>query len=141
MDFGETIGERGQAMVETALILLAFFVMFFAIFEGGRLIQVQQTLTDAARLGARLKVAPDSGTNNLPSDADVQNLVDSFLDAASIYGATTTVTPVPCNTPVGSVDCLQVTVTYDYNVMTIPMFGAVNMALAGQSQMRDERSQ
>jgi len=135
------VAERGQTMVETALILLSFFVVFFAIFEAGRLIQVQQTLTDAARLGARLKVAPDSGTNNLPDDSDVRNLVNDFLGAASIYGATTTVTPVPCNTAVGAVDCIEVTVTYDYRVMTITMFGVINMTLEGQSQMRDERSQ
>lgn len=106
-------------MVETALILLSFFMVFFAIFEGCRLIQVQQSLTDAARLGVRLKVAPDSGTNNRPDYNDVRNLVDDFLGAAAIYGATTTVTPVPCNTAVGAADCIQVTVTCDRQMLLI----------------------
>jgi len=42
-------GELGAAMVEAALIMLTLLILLFAIFEAGRVINMQQTLTNAAR--------------------------------------------------------------------------------------------
>ena len=139
MSWNRRSGEFGQAMVETALILLAFFVVLFAIFEAGRVIQVQQTLTDAARLGARFAVAPLSRTSERPTSDMIEPLVQNFLHAAHIYGATML---APTEIPVAGALAVytEITVQYSYRVMTLPMFGAINMTLSGKSLMRNETS-
>jgi len=134
---------EGQAMVEAALTMLMFFVFLFAIFEAGRFIQVRQALTDAAREGARRSVAPMTQTlpGDLPTTADVQGIVQSYLQSASIY--------VPANCPpicvnqaldIGGVTYTLVTITYPYRIMTLVMFSDLNMTLTGQSLMRNETS-
>ena len=132
-------GEIGQAMVETALILFAFFAVLFAIFEAGRVIQVQQTLTDAARLGARFAVAPLTRTSDRPASAMIEPRVQDFLHAAHIYGATML---APTELPVAGPMAVytEIAVQYNYRVMTLPMFGAINMTLSGKSLMRNETS-
>lgn len=131
----------GQALVEAALTMLLLFVFIFAIFEGGRLLQVRQTLTDAAREGARHSVAPLTQTlpGTLATPADVEAVVRSYLAAASL-GAGATVT-VDQAVVVGTTTFTRVTVTYPYRVMTLLMFGSLNMTLTGQSLMRNETSQ
>ncbi len=133
---GRGVNARGQAMVETALILFAFLMVLFAIFELGRVIQVQQTLTDGARIGARYAVAPLSRTSILPTADMIDTLVQDFLHAASIYGAVTSETTIAGPLAVYS----EITVQYDYRVMTLPMFGVINMKLTGQALMRNETS-
>ena len=54
-------GERGQAMIETAIALPLLLVMMVGIFEVGRAYETWQVLTNAAREGARMSVTP-SGT-------------------------------------------------------------------------------
>jgi Flp pilus assembly protein TadG len=125
-------------MVEGALTLLLLFVFIFAIFEGGRVLQVQQALTDAAREGARRSVAPLTQTlpGTLPTQADVQGVVKSFLDAASIHVPLGNIS-VDQTVLIGTTTFTRVTVTYPYRVMT---FGSLNMTLTGQSLMRNETS-
>ncbi len=129
---------RGQAMVEAALTMLLLFVFIFAIFEGGRLLQVRQALSDAAREGARFAVAPLTQTlpGTLPTRDEVIGFVQSYLAAASIAGATID----PQQVTIGTTTFTRVTVTYQYRVMTISMFGMLNMTLTGQSLMRNETS-
>jgi hypothetical protein len=49
---------RAKALTEAAMTMLLLFVAIFAIFEGGRLIQTQQMLTDAARFGRPPECCP-----------------------------------------------------------------------------------
>ncbi len=140
---------EGQAMVEAAMTMLMFFVFLFAIFEAGRFIQVRQALTDAAREGARRSVAPMTRTlpGDLPNAADVQGIVQSYLNAASIYVGTCS-PPCPCSSgicvnqtlDIGGITYTKVTVSYPYQIMTLVMFGDLNMTLTGQSLMRNETS-
>ena len=138
---------RGQALVETALILLALFLFLFGIWEAGRVIQVQQALTDAAREGARLSVPPK--TQTMPGETlyeeDASRLeaaVQSYLNAAFIYGATVNVDPAfQIVLTTGTTTFTQVTVTYTYHVMTVPLFGLNDLTLHGNSLMRNETSQ
>src|SRR5438552_6919259 len=55
--------ERGVAIVEAALTLLLLFICLFGLMEVSLLISVQQALTNAAREGARARVAPYSQTS------------------------------------------------------------------------------
>lgn len=46
-------GRRGQALIESALVLIAYFSMLIFILDMGRLLVTQQFLSDRARSGAR----------------------------------------------------------------------------------------
>lgn len=61
-------GEQGQALVEFALVLPLFFLLFFAVIEMGRVGHAYVSVSNAARTGVR--VASTGGT-----DLDIQNKV------------------------------------------------------------------
>lgn len=89
MNVKQTDGrQHGAAIVETAFTLLLFLVTIFGIMEAGWLLQVQQTLNNAAREGAKLAVLPQKGTIQGPTRGQVKNEVNRFIEAASISGAT-----------------------------------------------------
>ncbi|HEY3789781.1 MAG TPA: TadE family protein [Urbifossiella sp.] len=84
---------RGVAAVELAFVFLFFFIpVLFGVWEAGRLIEVQQIVSNSAREGARLaaqgytinssgaptQIMASSGTPN------VQSVVYSYLIAAGL---------------------------------------------------------
>jgi len=143
---GKEGSERGAAMLEAALTMLTLLVLLFAIFEAGRMLNIQQTLTNAAREGARLSVLPAAATGSppvpsdtLPSTGVVQARVQTFLDASGLNGATATIAVDQAYTPVvGSTVYSRITVTVPYKVLTISMFGLLEVNLQGQAMMRNE---
>ncbi len=152
---GTESSQRGSAMVEAALTMLTLLVLLFGIFEAGRMLNIQQTLTNAAREGARLSVLPlQGGTDSLPSTGVVQARVQTFLDASGLNGAAATVdvnqccdpSPNTCTAPSGSpakcpagtTQYSRVTVTVPYKVVSISMFSLLEVNLRGQATMRDE---
>ncbi|MGT2461539.1 TadE/TadG family type IV pilus assembly protein [Sinomonas atrocyanea] len=54
--------ERGAAAVEFALVLPALLLLVLGIIDFGRIFSAQQTLTYAARAGARVMVLQNSQT-------------------------------------------------------------------------------
>jgi len=137
------VSERGSTIVESAIILLAFFMFVFGIFEAGRFLNTRQVLTNAAREGARLAVAPLSGTNSLPSTAEIQTRVYDFLASANITGATTTVDPA-VSVVTGSVTTVytRVQVQKVYDVVSVPLFfNMLQVTLTGEALMRNETSE
>jgi Flp pilus assembly protein TadG len=60
-----TARSRGQALVEFALVLPIFVLIIFGILDAGRLIVVYNTVSNAARNGARVAIVNQStsGTN------------------------------------------------------------------------------
>jgi hypothetical protein len=83
---------RGAAVVEFAVVAPVFFLLVFGMIEYGRMVMVQQILTNASREGARLAVLDGIAVT------DVTTSVDSYLNGAGITGADVTVTtnaPVP----------------------------------------------
>jgi hypothetical protein len=147
--------ERGAAMVEAALTMLTLLVLMFAIFEAGRMLNIQQTLTNAAREGARLSVLPSaaSGTppapsDSLPSVAEVRSRVRGFLDAAGLNGAVVADgdidvcqawCPGGCGTcATGSTVYSRVEITVPYRVLSISMFSLLEVNLHGRASMRNE---
>jgi len=129
--------ECGSALVEAALTMLAFLIIIFSIFEAGRMMSIQQTLTNAAREGARLAVLPlQGGTDSLPSDGVVQARVQSFLNASGLNGATANIV-VDVVTTSGT-DSKRVTVTAPYRVVSISMFSFLEVNLQGRAMMRNE---
>ena len=76
-------------MVEFAVVAPLFFLLVFGMIEFGRMVMVQQVITNASREGARVGVLDGATTS------DVTNAVSGYLTSASIQGATVTVTPSP----------------------------------------------
>lgn len=127
--------------MEAALTLLLFFTLLLAIMEGGRFLNVQQNLTNAAREGARLAVAPISQTATLASDGEIETAVQVFLDAARISGATVAVErPVVVQVNGVAMQYTRVRVSVPYRVISLAAFNALSVNLAGEALMRNETS-
>lgn len=78
---------RGAAAVEFAVVAPVFLLLVFGMIEYGRMVMVQQVITNASREGARVAVLDGS------ENPDVQSIVNQYLSSGSITGATITVTP------------------------------------------------
>ena len=59
--------ERGQALLETALVLSIVLLVAVGLFGFGRAFQTWQILTNAAREGARIAVLPGSSVSDVQS--------------------------------------------------------------------------
>jgi len=136
--------QKGAALIESAIVLLTFLVILFGIMEAGRLMNVQETLTDAAREGARFAVAPMTQTSTHPSVAEIQAVVDVFLHSTGINGATTTVqqaiTPFPPLPGGYQTTYTRVRVDYQYQPLIGKMFFPGTLSLKGEALMRNETS-
>jgi Flp pilus assembly protein TadG len=74
-------GERGQALVEAALITPVVLLIMVGIFEVSRAYQTFQVITNAAREGARAAVVP--GANKVTVEALVKKyMADGQLSKA-----------------------------------------------------------
>ena len=80
---------RAAAAVEFAVVAPVFFLLVLGMIEYGRMVMVQQVITNASREGARQAVLDGSTT------AEVTTVVNDYLTSGSISGATVTVTPNP----------------------------------------------
>jgi Flp pilus assembly protein TadG len=132
-----TANERGSALVEAAATMLGFLIIIFGIFEAGRMISIQQTITNAAREGARLSVTPLWGGTDDLRVADVEPRVRTFLNASGLNGAAATVNVDQAHT-VGTTVHSLVTVTVPYRVLSISMFSFLEVDLQGEAMMRNE---
>lgn len=82
------LGNRGQALVEFALLLPVVMLILIGIVEFGRAWQAKQTLTDAAREGARL-AAVGNPTYTLDT---VRLKVRTMMKQAGFDSGTVTIT-------------------------------------------------
>lgn len=108
----------GAATVEFAVVVPVFFILVFGMIEFGRMVMVQQVLTNASREGARQAVLDGATTT------EVTTSVNSYLSSGSISGATITVSPnPPSNAAFG--DPVTVTVSVPFSQVSwlpSPMF-------------------
>jgi Flp pilus assembly protein TadG len=153
--------ESGAALLEATLTMLTLLLLLFGIFEAGRIINIQHTLTNAAREGARFAALPlqSSGTpptptDTLPSTGAVQARVQGYLDAAGLNGATATIILERCCDPTDTTctdtftppNCATATafhysrvrVTVPYKLLSTSFFGILQFTMQGQATMRDE---
>ncbi len=125
-------GERGQDLVEFALIFPVLFLILMGIFDMGRAIYYTSTLHSAAREGARYaSVAP---TDNAGIQAAVEYM------AVGITPADLTITATVVRG--GSYDVVNVVVTYNMPIVT-PLIGAFfgggnTVTLGSQASMKTE---
>jgi Flp pilus assembly protein TadG len=141
--------QRGATLAEAAITVVALFFLIMGIVEFGRAYSIYQSITNAAREGARFAVAPDPATGALPSAGDIETRVAVFLQAASLKGpfadcgASGRDPKLPCvqvdatARSVNAVDLnyTKVTVVAPYTFFMFP-YGTVN--ITAYSEMRNE---
>ncbi|MBN2580610.1 MAG: pilus assembly protein [Pirellulales bacterium] len=101
----------GAAAVEFAVVAPVFFLLVFGMIEFGRMVMVQQIITNASREGARLAVL-DSPT---PIHDEVVSKVTTYLDDAGIHGADVSLDPNEPTTGAAYGDPVTVTVTIPFS--------------------------
>jgi Flp pilus assembly protein TadG len=100
---------RGAAAVEFAIVAPVFFLLVFGMIEYGRMVMVQQIITNAAREGTRVAVLDGSTTSG------TKTAVINAMAAGNITITTSnvTVTPdPPSNATYGSPVTVSVTVPF-----------------------------
>lgn len=102
------------AAVEFAVVAPLLFLLVLGMAEFGRMLMVQQILTNGAREGARKAVLPGS------TDADVQGTIDSYMSNASISGHTRSISPSATTATAGTQITVTVSVPYN-NVSWLPV--------------------
>ena len=133
----------GTVLVEAAVTFLTLFIMLFGIVEGGRLFNMQQTLTNAAREAARQAVTPLTQTDTMLTDPEVVVVATTFLSAANIpcSGCVSVLrnTTTPC-VGCAAINVAHVTVTVPYQLITLSMFLNTTLTMHGRAVMREETS-
>jgi Flp pilus assembly protein TadG len=111
--------------------------MIFGMIEFGRMVMVQQVITNASREGARIAVLDDT------TRAEVLDQVETFLTGARLGGATIDVTPTEPNTA-GYGEPVTVTVTIPFDQVSwlpSPMLIGGDTQLTATTVMRRETVQ
>jgi hypothetical protein len=155
----DTSKKRGATLVEAAAVVLLLFTFIFAIVEFGRVLSVYQTITNAAREGARFSVAPcQSGDpakpmcsyagnqyppGSYPSEAAIRAYVQSYLKAGSV-AADSVVIESDWPTVSGSFGGNPFSLKYYYRYVTVTttyrwlIFPFGNLTLKANSVMKGE---
>ncbi len=130
---------RAAAAVEFAVVAPLFFLLILGMVEFGRMVMVQQVVTNGSREGARLAVLDGMTT------AEVTAAVTTYLTSASISGATVAVKVngvAASPSSAGYGDPVTVTVSVPFNQVSwlpSPMFlGGTTMSAS--TIMRRETS-
>jgi Flp pilus assembly protein TadG len=109
---------RGAALLEFAVVVPVLILLVFGMLEFGRVMMVQQVLTNAAREGCRKATLPGS------SSSDVTTVVNKYLTSSGISGANApSVSPDPSTANAG--DAITVTVSVPFNNVSwlpVPLF-------------------
>jgi hypothetical protein len=127
---------RGAAVVEFAIVAPVFFLLVFGMIEYGRMVMVQQILTNASREGARFAVVQSA--NNTTA---VQDVVEDYLQSASIGGTPNITVDWPASGGSSSSEPVTVTVSIPFGQVSwlpSPMFVDSTMPLTAVSVMRRE---
>lgn len=129
---------RGAAVVEFAIVAPIFVLFVFGMLEYGRMVMVQQVLTNASREGARIAVLEGA------TQSDVISAVTDYCASSRVPIASDDVVidPVdPANAGFGEPVTVEVQVAFsDVSWLPSPMYlGATQLNAA--SVMRKESSQ
>ncbi len=127
---------HGSTIVEFAIVAPIFVMLLFGIIEYGRMVMVQQVITNASREGARRAVLDGATTG------EIETVVNDYMTSSGVKGATVTVSPDPPDSA-GSGEPVSVTVSVPFtNVswLPAPMFLG-NTDLQARTVMRRESVQ
>ena len=141
--------EQGAEILEAAIVLPLLLTLLIGTVWMGRAYNVYETMTRAAREGARFAVAPSCATcgNAAPTDSDVTGVINAALSAANIDPAkvnpaiTITRNQVLNLQDPNSVQVSGVVITFGYPFQFVVPFTSVNMStitISTSVQMRQE---
>lgn len=126
---GELHRERGAVVVEMAVLAPLLLTIMLGIIEFGWVFMVRQTMTTAAREGAR--VATLQGT----TESDIQERVTSYMGPSGLTSYTLTITRATEEDPTETV---KIQIPYADVSLVGGYFGATNFNLSATSSMRKE---
>ncbi|MGD8903756.1 MAG: pilus assembly protein [Anaerolineae bacterium] len=136
-EVGQSWRERGQSLVETAIVFPILLLLLAAVIDFGRAFDAYIVLTNAAREGARWgSVNPE-----LPVDVVKQIVIDDVLGSGTNitdwtgfnYGNITVVGQEPESDPYPN--AVKVTVRYEFDFWFGGMIGAPSVTLTKTSEM------
>jgi len=121
---------KGAALVEMAIILPLLLLIVFGIFEFGRAMVITNSLTNAAREGARQAAVSPPPIN---VDEFVRSAIPFPFEASELI-----ITPEPLSPTPGSGSPVKITVTLPFHTVTqlIPLLDG--KILRGEASMRYE---
>ncbi len=129
---------RGASVVELAFIAPIFFLLVFAIIEFSRAVMIQQSLTDAARAGARSAALASTDTTAKAETAARDYLRQTMTDSYDMSLCQVSVSPGG----LGSLETgteVTTTVAVNFDDLTwIPSSFMKNFVLRGQASMTKE---
>lgn len=123
--------EKGQALVEFAIILPVLLLLIMGILQFGMMLNAYLAIENAAREGARTGIAGSS-------DAEIRQSIISISPSLDSENLNVTITPDETNRKSG--DTLTVSVAYSYK-LTVPIISNIfndAVILNGQTSMRVE---
>ena len=110
---------RGQSLVEFGLVLPVLLLLFMAIFDFGRLIYAYNTVSNAARAGAREAVIDQ---NVAVIEARAKTVFLGLPSADITVNSSWPNCPTPANRKIGCTS--SVTVSYSWSAIT-PIIGRI----------------
>lgn len=132
---------RGQAMVELALVLPILLLILMGVFDFGRAVFAYNSLSNAAREGARVAIVDQTDVGGIPVGATeaASQAVGLGLDPADTAEVEVLYLLPDLSGPCASRDlgCIaQVTVHYEFTAIT-PIIGSVigQIDLTAQTQL------
>ena len=135
-------GERGAQIIEAALVLPLLLLVVLGILDFGVLFWRFESVTNAAREGARVAILPGY------SSTDVENRVQQDLTDAGLAGTPVTTVVAPVGVDVGGGTCITMTgatVSYPHDFFLVGAlvgyFGGTSLtstSLNATSMMRYE---
>ena len=139
-------GERGTALLETAMTLPLLLLVSVGIFEFGRAYQTWQVLTNAAREGARLAVLPN------PVAGSVETRVRSYMTSGQLSNVASATVTVDSNQTVdigggATASASLVTISYPFQFVVLQPVARLlvsgstlgaPIALSASAEMRNE---
>lgn len=114
-------GQRGQALVEFALVIPLFLILVLGIVDFGLGLRAWISITNSAREGARV------GAVRGNCDAIIEQVMDTSGGLVTADDQVT-ISPSDCDTNAG--DSVSVTVDYEYNFVT-PLGGMLSLIGGG----------
>jgi Flp pilus assembly protein TadG len=135
---------KGQALVEFALVMPMALVLIMGVWEFGRGWNAYQTLTDAAREGARLTAvsnAAQPALTNVQIETNVVNAINLRLVAAALDPLLSVTDVTGENGGIGTPAIVSITYLYQINYVGALLqwtTGEKNVTLRTSFAMRNE---
>ncbi len=135
---------KGQSLVEFALIILILMVIFMGVFDLGYAVYAYNTISLAAREGARAGAVCTNSVSTIQARAQSMAVGLNLTNAQVVVTPTRVINNAPCNGAqcTGSTRChrdlVTVAITYTYTPFTLLIaqaLGTNSLTLTARSTM------